>query len=74
MLLGLFAPHFVDDTDEKAHGTAVGASPDAWKHLPPHRDEPQVQLDVDRSFVYYPNRMLSRRCQLYASLAYSKSN
>ena len=27
---------------------------DAWKELPIHRDEAQVQLDVDRSFVYYP--------------------
>lgn len=24
------------------------------KELPSHRDESQVQLDVDRSFVYYP--------------------
>ncbi|KAI1192221.1 rab-GTPase-TBC domain-containing protein [Nemania serpens] len=27
----------------------------SWRHLPPHRDEEQVRLDVDRSFVYYPN-------------------
>ncbi|RDA86113.1 hypothetical protein CP532_1165 [Ophiocordyceps camponoti-leonardi (nom. inval.)] len=26
-----------------------------WKDLPPHRDEHQVQLDVDRSFIYYPH-------------------
>jgi hypothetical protein len=26
-----------------------------WEDLTPHRDEYQVQLDVDRSFVYYPN-------------------
>ncbi|KAG8526475.1 uncharacterized protein KY384_008675 [Bacidia gigantensis] len=26
----------------------------SWKDLPPHRDEEQVRLDVDRSFVYYP--------------------
>lgn len=25
-----------------------------WKDLPTHRDEDQVQLDVDRSFCYYP--------------------
>ena len=25
-----------------------------WKELPPHPDEDQVRLDVDRSFVYYP--------------------
>lgn len=26
-----------------------------WKALPKHRDEDQVQLDVDRSFIYYPH-------------------
>jgi hypothetical protein len=26
-----------------------------WEQLPPHKDEYQVQLDVDRSFVYYPD-------------------
>ncbi|KAI0014249.1 rab-GTPase-TBC domain-containing protein [Xylariaceae sp. FL0662B] len=29
--------------------------PDSWRHMPRHRDEEQVKLDVDRSFVYYPN-------------------
>lgn len=28
---------------------------DRWKSLPKHRDEDQVRLDVDRSFIYYPN-------------------
>lgn len=26
----------------------------SWKKLPRHRDEAQVELDVDRAFVYYP--------------------
>jgi len=26
----------------------------AWQSLPSHRDEDQVRLDVNRSFVYYP--------------------
>lgn len=26
-----------------------------WRTLPKHRDEDQVRLDVDRSFIYYPN-------------------
>ncbi|KAI1436656.1 rab-GTPase-TBC domain-containing protein [Xylaria sp. CBS 124048] len=30
-------------------------TPDSWRHLPRHRDEEQVGLDVNRSFVYYPN-------------------
>lgn len=29
--------------------------PAAWTDLPPHQDEDQVQLDVNRAFVYYPN-------------------
>ncbi|KAI1775333.1 rab-GTPase-TBC domain-containing protein [Hypoxylon cercidicola] len=28
---------------------------DSWTGLPRHRDEDQVKLDVDRSFVYYPS-------------------
>ena len=28
----------------------------SWKSLPKHRDEVQVRLDVDRAFVYYPNK------------------
>ncbi|KAI5861896.1 rab-GTPase-TBC domain-containing protein [Durotheca rogersii] len=28
---------------------------DSWRHLQRHRDEDQVKLDVDRSFVYYPD-------------------
>lgn len=27
---------------------------DDWTTLPLHRDESQVRLDVDRSFIYYP--------------------
>lgn len=28
-----------------------------WVKLPPHEDEGQVELDVDRSFIYYPTSM-----------------
>ncbi|KAH9204450.1 rab-GTPase-TBC domain-containing protein [Leptodontidium sp. 2 PMI_412] len=31
-----------------------------WKLLPRHRDEDQVQLDVDRSFIYYPRDQTPR--------------
>lgn len=40
----------------------------SWKHLPPHGDENQVALDVNRAFVYYPqngtstNDLLSCTC------------
>ncbi|TDZ65174.1 GTPase-activating protein gyp10 [Colletotrichum trifolii] len=27
----------------------------SWKDLPRHKDEDQVQLDVNRAFIYYPN-------------------
>jgi hypothetical protein len=38
----------------------LGVEPDPnisgtdWKELPEHREEGQVELDVNRSFVYYP--------------------
>jgi hypothetical protein len=28
-----------------------------WRSLPEHRDEEQVQRDVDRAFVHYPSSM-----------------
>ena len=31
----------------------------SWRQLPRHRDEDQVQLDVNRSFIYYPNGRLA---------------
>ncbi|KAJ5052075.1 uncharacterized protein L3040_001835 [Drepanopeziza brunnea f. sp. 'multigermtubi'] len=31
-----------------------------WRQLPRHRDEDQVQLDVDRSFIYYPRHQSPR--------------
>ncbi|KAF1838912.1 hypothetical protein BDW02DRAFT_585507 [Decorospora gaudefroyi] len=30
------------------------AGKEPWRHLPEHRDEHQVGLDVNRAFVYYP--------------------
>jgi hypothetical protein len=40
-----------EQDDLKPHGEDINS----WKELPEHRDEGQVQLDVDRSFIYYPN-------------------
>ncbi|KAI0021259.1 rab-GTPase-TBC domain-containing protein [Xylariomycetidae sp. FL0641] len=36
-------------------GEFPGGGSDLWRDLPTHRDEGQVKLDVERSFVYYPN-------------------
>ena len=33
----------------------------AWMELPPHGDEGQVELDVHRSFIYYPKGMDDHR-------------
>ncbi|KAJ8127394.1 hypothetical protein O1611_g6243 [Lasiodiplodia mahajangana] len=41
------------DADVTSDGSTKTS--DSWEHLPRHRDEEQVKLDVDRSFVYYPN-------------------
>lgn len=69
ILLGLSGPDkddsqrdVVEVQDEKSslnNDSTTDCSPSAWEKLPPHKDEGQVQLDVDRSFVYYPNRMIS---------------
>ncbi|KAL6858488.1 rab-GTPase-TBC domain-containing protein [Trichoderma novae-zelandiae] len=43
-----------DDGLAYTDGSGSGAGGD-WKDLPRHRDEDQVQLDVNRSFVHYPS-------------------
>lgn len=35
---------------------------DSWRGLARHKDEDQVKLDVDRSFVYYPSSTYSSAC------------
>ncbi|KAK1237837.1 hypothetical protein MKX07_003673 [Trichoderma sp. CBMAI-0711] len=47
-----------DDNDDDGLAYTDGPSSTAdgdWKDLPRHRDEDQVQLDVNRSFVHYPS-------------------
>ena len=46
----------------------------SWRSLPPHREEDQVRLDVNRSFVYYPQNesekdLDRRKEQLFALIA-----
>ncbi|GAW18638.1 hypothetical protein ANO14919_081190 [Xylariales sp. No.14919] len=41
--------------DASAASDSFLSTPSPWRHLPCHRDEEQVKLDVNRSFVYYPN-------------------
>ncbi|KAI4170168.1 MAG: hypothetical protein LQ343_005174 [Gyalolechia ehrenbergii] len=49
-----------DEVRRKAWPILLGYTPPmgtdriAWQDLPPHKDEHQVRLDVDRSFIYYP--------------------
>ncbi|TFA99298.1 TBC1 domain family member 20 [Trichoderma ghanense] len=62
ILLGASPPadekkHVDDDYDDGlayTDGSSHAAEGD-WKDLPRHRDEDQVQLDVNRSFVHYPS-------------------
>jgi hypothetical protein len=42
-------------TGQKSDLTQEKEGVNDWKLLPEHRDEYQVRLDVDRSFIYYPN-------------------
>jgi hypothetical protein len=39
-----------------------------WKSLPTHADEDQVQLDVDRSFIYYPTSTSCRSSHIIIRL------
>lgn len=58
----------LDKWRQKAWPVLLGYDPNSahlrdrndWKALPEHRDEDQVGLDVDRSFVYYPKNMSPR--------------
>ncbi len=47
-------------SDKELHETT-------WRVLPRHRDEDQVQLDVNRAFVYYPNSTAISNCLLKAA-------
>lgn len=54
ILLGL-SPQIKGGDDDGAED--VAAEGRDWRSLDPHRDEDQVQLDVNRSFIYYPQGM-----------------
>ncbi|KAK5998201.1 GTPase-activating protein gyp10 [Cladobotryum mycophilum] len=56
ILLGLPSPT-LDEKNSEAHPATEDytASDGNWRDFPRHRDEDQVQLDVNRSFIYYPN-------------------
>ncbi|EWG47053.1 hypothetical protein FVEG_07291 [Fusarium verticillioides 7600] len=64
ILLGLDA-----SSDEKDDPDLALAQEDsnAWKRLPRHRDEDQVQLDVNRSFIYYPDNQSDAELSLRKS-------
>jgi hypothetical protein len=36
-----------------------------WEKLPPHKDEHQVGLDVNRAFVYYPKNGMQSSSYAY---------
>lgn len=40
--------------EEPVRLTASESEDGSWKALPPHAEEGQVELDVARAFVYYP--------------------
>jgi hypothetical protein len=39
--------------------TEAASPSSSWESLPRHKDEDQVQLDVNRAFIYYPDSMPS---------------
>ncbi|KAJ4165345.1 hypothetical protein LMH87_006979 [Akanthomyces muscarius] len=71
ILLGVPAPSTTANDEPFPSSEDDGGS---WKELPRHRDEDQVQLDVNRSFVYYPHDLSEsdlewRRSQLSALIS-----
>jgi hypothetical protein len=62
IVLGLDVP-IGDKEDLSSRQDASGD----WKQLPRHRDEDQVQLDVNRSFIYYPNNQSEAELSLRKS-------
>ncbi|KAF8249897.1 hypothetical protein K440DRAFT_620328 [Wilcoxina mikolae CBS 423.85] len=50
-----------DDTDGQSEKSLRRTT--RWEDLPPHDDEGQVKLDVDRSFIYYPTNMSPRQLE-----------
>ncbi|KAJ4013918.1 GTPase-activating protein gyp8 [Fusarium irregulare] len=61
IILGLDAP--IGEEEDISRQDASGD----WKQLPRHRDEDQVQLDVNRSFIYYPNNQSEAELSLRKS-------
>ncbi|CEI65801.1 hypothetical protein FVEN_g7521 [Fusarium venenatum] len=62
ILLGIDAP-----SDDQEDLSSMQDDSGDWKGLPRHRDEDQVQLDVNRSFVYYPNNQSDAELSLRKS-------
>ncbi|RDW58080.1 hypothetical protein BP6252_13491 [Coleophoma cylindrospora] len=56
-------PLLLGYTAEDAAMKREGREVDTWQALPKHRDEDQVRLDVDRSFIYYPNNQSSQELE-----------
>jgi len=56
---GIVAPHLflTPHTGPILLGSSVTPSKAMrdWDQLPKHKDEDQVRLDVNRSFIYYPS-------------------
>ncbi|SPQ23720.1 80f825f7-5134-45c8-bb37-e3a80021d49e [Thermothielavioides terrestris] len=71
ILLGLPPDHV---KSEAGHDGVESSSP-PWESLPPHKDEDQVQLDVNRAFIYYPDNQseaqLARQKALLSNLIVS---
>lgn len=69
ILLGI-PPPTTDSNDEPLPSAAVAEGD--WKKLPHHGDEEQVQLDVNRSFVYYPHSTYQRSYRYLSSRKLTK--
>ncbi|MCJ1313474.1 hypothetical protein MMC25_007152 [Agyrium rufum] len=64
LFLGSPTPDSTESPSTEAEGDEKPHHPE-WRSLPTHKDEDQVRLDVNRSFIYYPSneseKQLDRR-------------
>ena len=52
LLLGITSDTYLDE--KPIHD-------ESWRNLPPHQDEAQVELDVNRAFIYYPSNQTPKQ-------------
>lgn len=70
----MLGPLLLGDADDNIDTKERAELANSWRALPEHRDESQVQLDVDRSFIYYPHGGSLYSSHLTTELTFAQTN